>query len=133
MPCDGINVTTETRLHIDYQVSNTLLYIWFVTAGSETKRLDLGRNVATHRRDSFHAPGHAVREGGQAEVGEGDQGKTRTGQEEEDGGGGGGGGGYDEGGSTPHPRDVAPPSGVVQGNSWGSPEQHRPLHGPKCA
>ena len=43
------------------------------TAGSKTKRLDLGGNVATHRRESLHAPGPAVREGGQAEVGEGDQ------------------------------------------------------------
>ena len=71
------------------------------TAGSETKRLDLGGNVATHQRESLHAPGPAVQEGGQAEVGDGDQGETRTGQEEEDGGGGGGGGGYDEGGATP--------------------------------
>ena len=44
------------------------------TAGSETKRLDLGGNVATHQRESLHVPGPAVREGGQAEVGEGDQG-----------------------------------------------------------
>ena len=35
------------------------------TAGSETKRLDLGGNVATHRQESLHAPGPAVREGGQ--------------------------------------------------------------------
>ena len=79
------------------------------TAGSETKRLDLGGNVATHRRESLHAPGPAVRSDGQAEVGEGDQGESRKGQAEEDGGGGGGGGGHDEGGSTPHSRGVAPP------------------------
>ena len=59
------------------------------TAGSETKRLDLGGNVATHRRESLHAPGPAVQESGQAEVGEGDHGESRTGQAEEDGGGGG--------------------------------------------
>ena len=90
-------------------------------AGSETKRLDLGGNVETHRRESLHAPGPAVREGGQAEVGEGDQEEARTGQAEEDGGGWGGGGGFDEGGSTPHPRGVAPPSGVVQGGSGPRP------------
>ena len=64
---------------------------------------------------------NAAREGGQAEVGEGDQGESRKGQAEEDGGGGGGGGGFDEGGSTPHPRGVAPPSGVVQGGSGPRP------------
>ena len=87
------------------------------TAGSEMKRLDLGGNVATHRRESLHAPGPAVRSDGQTEVGEGDQGESRKGQAEEDGAGGGGGGGHDEGGSTPHSRGVAPPSGVVQGGS----------------
>ena len=81
--------------------------------GSETKRLDLGENVATHQRESLHVPGPVVRESGQAEVGEGDPDEPRTGPEEEDGGGGGGGRGFDEGGSTPHPRGVAPPSGVV--------------------
>ena len=39
------------------------------TAGSEAKRLDLGGNAATHQRESLHAPGPAVREGGQAELG----------------------------------------------------------------
>ena len=77
--------------------------------------------MATHRRESLHAPGPAVCESGQTEVGEGDQGGTRKGQEEEDRGGGGGGGGFDEGGSTPHPRGVAPPSGVVQGGSGPRP------------
>ena len=91
------------------------------TAGSETKRLDPGGNVATHRRESLHAPGPAVREGGKAEVGEIDPGESHTGQAVEDGGGGGGGGGYDEGGSTPPPRGVAPPSGVVQGGSGPPP------------
>ena len=91
------------------------------TAGSETKRLDLGRNVATHRRESLHAPGPAVREGGQAEVGKGNQGESRAGQKEEDGGGGGGGGGSDEGVPTSYPRGVAPPSGVVQGGSGPRP------------
>ena len=91
------------------------------TGGSKTKHLDLGGNVATHRRESLHAPGPAVREGGQAGVGEGDKGESRTGQAEEDGGGGGGGGGYYEGGSTPNPRGVAPPSGVVQGGSGPRP------------
>ena len=90
-------------------------------AGSETKRLDLSGNVATHRRESLHAPGPAVREGGQAEVGEGDIEEAHTGQAEEDRGGGGRGGGYDEGGFTSHPRGVAPPSGVVQGGSGPRP------------
>ena len=47
----------------------------------------------------------------------GDWEEPSKGQEEEDEGGGGGGGGIDEVRSTPHPRGVAPPSGVVQGNS----------------
>ena len=71
--------------------------------------------MATHRRESLHAPGPAVRPGGEAEVGEGDREEPLKVQEEEDGGSRGGGGGFDEGGSTPHPRGVAPPSGVVQG------------------
>ena len=58
-------------------------------AGSKTKRLDLGGNVAAHRRESLHAPGPAVRPGGQAEVGEGDWEEPLKGQEEEDGGSGG--------------------------------------------
>ena len=86
-------------------------------AGSETKRLDLGGDVAARRRESRHAPRPAVLPGGQVEVGEGDRGEPSKGQEEEDGGGGGGGVVIDEGGSTPHPRGVAPPSGVVQGDS----------------
>ena len=86
-------------------------------AGSETKRLDIGGDVAACRRESRHAPRPAVLLGGQAEVGEGYQEEPSKGQEEEYGGNGGGGGGIDEGGSTPHPRGVAPPSGVVQGDS----------------
>ena len=86
-------------------------------AGSETKRLDLGGDVADRQRKSRHAPRPAVLPGGQTEVGEGDQEEPIKGQEEEYGGGGGGNGGIDEGGSTPHPRGVAPPSGVVQGDS----------------
>ena len=58
-------------------------------AGSETKRLDLGGNVAAHRRESLHAPGPAVLPGGQAEVGEGDREEPLKVQEEEDGGSGG--------------------------------------------
>ena len=73
--------------------------------------------MAACRRESGHAPRPAVLPGGQAEVGEGDREEPLKGQEEEDGGSGGGGGGFDEGGSTPHPRGVAPPSGVVQGGS----------------
>ena len=82
-------------------------------------------NVATHRRESLHAPGPAVRPGGQAEVGEGDREEPLKGQEEEDGGSRGGGGGFDEGGSTPQSRGVAPPSGVVQGGS--QPPPHHPI------
>ena len=85
-------------------------------AGSETKRLDLDGDMAARRRESRHALRPAVLPGGQAEVEEGDQEEPIKGQEEEDGGGGGGGGGTDEGGATPHPRGVAPPSGVVQGD-----------------
>ena len=86
-------------------------------AGSETKRLDIGGDMAARRRESRHTPRPAVLPGGQAEVGEGDREEPLKGQEEEDGGSGGGGVGLDEGGSTPHPRGVAPPSGVVQGSS----------------
>ena len=86
-------------------------------AGGETKRLDLGGDVAARRRESRHAPRPAVLPGGQADLGEEDRAEPRKGQEEEDGGGGGDGGGIDEGGSTPHPRGVEPPSGVVQGDS----------------
>ena len=86
-------------------------------AGSETKRLDLGGDVAARRQESLHALRPAVLPGGQAEVGIGDREEPLKGQEEEDGGSGGGVGGLDEGGSTPHPRGVAPPSGVVQGGS----------------
>ena len=91
------------------------------TTGSETKRLDLGGNVATHRRESLHAPGPAVQAGEQAEVGKGYQEESHAGQTEEDGGGGSGGGGYDEGGPTSRPRGVVPPSGVVQGGSGPRP------------
>ena len=87
------------------------------TARSDTKRLDLGGDVADCRQESRHALRPAVMPGGQTEVGEGDREEPIKGQEKEDGGGGGGGGGLDECGSTPHPRGVAPPSGVVQGGS----------------
>ena len=72
--------------------------------------------MAARRRESFHAPGPKVLSGGQADLGEKDQTGSSGGQEEADGGGGGGGGGVDEGRATPHPRGVAPPSGVVQGD-----------------
>ena len=85
-------------------------------AGGETKRLDLGGDVAACRRESRHAPRPALLLGGQADFGVEDRMVPRKGQEEEAGGGGGGGGGADEGGATPHPRGVAPPSGVVQGD-----------------
>ena len=87
-----------------------------VAAGGETKRLDLGRDVAVRQRESRHLPRPAVLSGGQADLGEEDQTESSGGQEEEDGGGGGGGRGADEGGATPNPRGVAPPSGVVQGD-----------------
>ena len=73
--------------------------------------------MADRQRESRHAPRPAVMPGRQEEFMEGDQEEPLKGQEEEDGGSGGGGGGFDEGGSTPHPRGVAPPSGVVQGGS----------------
>ena len=84
--------------------------------GGETKRLDLGGDVAARQRESCHAPGPEVLSGGKTYLEEKDQTESSGGQEEENGGGGGGGGGVDEGGSTPHPRGVAPPSGVVQGD-----------------
>ena len=42
-------------------------------AGSETKRLDLGRDVAACRQESRHAPRPAVLPGGQAVLGEEDR------------------------------------------------------------
>ena len=78
-------------------------------AGGETKRLDLGGDVAARQRESRHAPGPEVLSGGKTDLGEADQTESVGGQEEEDGGGGGGGGGTDEGGATPHPSVVAPP------------------------
>ena len=83
------------------------------TAGSKTKRLDLGGNVEAHRREILHAPGPAVQEGGQETADESYHGKFGAGPTEEDGGGGGGSGGSDEGGPTSYPRGVVPPSGVV--------------------
>ena len=84
--------------------------------GGATKRMDLGGDVATRRRESDLAPGSKDRTGGKKDLGTTDTTEPGRGSEAEDGGGGGGGGGIDEGGSTPHPRGVAPPSGVVQGN-----------------
>ena len=84
--------------------------------GGATKRLDLGGDVATCRRESRLAPGSNDRTGGATDLGATDPTEPGGGSEAEDGGGGGGGGGIDEGGSTPHPRGVAPPSGVVQGD-----------------
>ena len=59
-----------------------------ITAGSKTKRLDLGGDVAARQRESRHAPRPAVLTGGQAEVGEGDREEPLKGQEEEGGGAG---------------------------------------------
>ena len=73
--------------------------------------------MATHRRESLHAPGRVVQSGRQEAVGKGNHGESRAGQTEEGGGGGVGGGGSDEGRPTSHPRGVVPPSGVVQGGS----------------
>ena len=84
--------------------------------GGETKRLDLGGDVAARQRESCHAPEPEGMSGRTTDLGAADQTEPGGGSEEEDGGGGGGGRGIDEGGSTPHPRGVAPPSGVVQGN-----------------
>ena len=55
--------------------------------GGETKRLDLGSNVAARRRESCHAPGPEVLSGGTTDLGEKDQTESSGGQEEEDGGG----------------------------------------------
>ena len=73
-------------------------------------------DVADRRRESRLAPGSKDRTGGATDLGATDPTEPGGGSEAEDGGGGGGGGGIDEGGATPHPRGVAPPSGVVQGN-----------------
>ena len=83
------------------------------TAGSETKRLDLGGNVEAHRRESLHTPGPAVREGGQEAVDRNDHSEFGAGLTEEGGRGGGGGGGSDEGGPASYPRVVVPPSGAL--------------------
>ena len=83
------------------------------TAGTKTKRLDLGGNVEAHRRESLHAPGPAVREGGQEADGKSGASEFGNKLTEEGRRGGGGGGGSDEGGPASYPRGVVPPSGVV--------------------
>ena len=84
--------------------------------GGAPKRMDLGSNVATRRRESRLAPGSNEGTGRETDLGTSDTQEPSGGQAAEDGGGGGGGRVPDEGGSTPHLRGVAPPSGVVQGN-----------------
>ena len=59
------------------------------TAGSETKRLDLGGNVDAHRRESLHAPGPAVQEGGQETADKSNHGEFGAGPTEEGRRGGG--------------------------------------------
>ena len=83
------------------------------TAGGETKRLDLGGDVEAHWRESLHAPGPAVREGGQDAVLKSGASELGEGPTEEGGRGGGGGGGSGEGGPASYPRGVVPPSVVV--------------------
>ena len=87
------------------------------TARGETKRLDLGVDVETHRRESLRTPGPAIRSGLQTTTGKG--GTKEPGDRKETAGGrsGGGGGSFGEGGPDPHTGGVVPPSGVIQGGS----------------
>ena len=70
------------------------------TAGGETKRLDLGRDVEAHRRENLRALGPAVWEGGQEADGESGASEFVSGPTEEGGRGGGRCGGSVEGGTT---------------------------------
>ena len=56
--------------------------------GGETKRLDLGRDVADRRRESLHSPEPEGLSGGKTDLGEEYQTESGGGQEEEVGGGG---------------------------------------------
>ena len=57
--------------------------------GGETKRLDLGGDVAARRRESRLAPGPKDRTGRATDLGATDPTEPGGGSEEEDGGGGG--------------------------------------------
>ena len=87
------------------------------TARGETKRLDLGDDVQTHRRESLCTPGPAIRVGFHTESGEGGQEDPGGRQETAGGRSGGGGRGFGEGGPAPHTGGVVPPSGMLQGCS----------------
>ena len=92
----------------------TLLLVRYLkTFLSETRRLYLGVDVKTHRRESLRAPVPAVRGSVQAAAREGDTEEPGGRQMEEGGRGRGGGGGSGEGGPATYPRGVVPPSGVV--------------------
>ena len=69
--------------------------------------------MEAHQRESLHATGPAVLEGGQAAVDKSDQGEFGKGPAEEGRRDGGGGGGSGEGGPASYSRGVVPPSGVV--------------------
>ena len=69
--------------------------------------------MEAHRQESLHAPGPAVREGGQETADGSYNGEFGAVPMEEGGGGGGGSGVSDEGGPTSYTRGVVPPSGVV--------------------
>ena len=87
------------------------------TARGETKRLDLGGDVETHRRESLHMPGPTIRAGVHTANWEGGKEEPGGGQETAGGQSGGRGGGFGEGGLAPHTGGVVPHTGVVQGCS----------------
>ena len=79
------------------------------------KRVDLGRNVETFRRESLRAPVPGERAGAKKTAGTRNQGELGGGLEtariQSEGRGGGTGGG----GSTPHPGGLVQDSGMVKG------------------
>ena len=83
------------------------------TARGDTKRLDLGVDVETHRRESLHTPGPALRAGLQMKTGKGGTKDPGNRQETAGGQSGGGGGRFGEGGTAPHTGGVVQPSGVM--------------------
>ena len=87
------------------------------TARGETKRLDLGDNVETHRQESLRTTGPKIRTGFHTASWEGGKEEPDGRQETAGGQSGGGGRGFGEGAPAPHTGGVVPHSGVVQGCS----------------
>ena len=77
---DDSSTTVKNNIKLCNYCAIYMLIFLFLT-GPAIENKDLGGNVAAHRRESLHAPGPAVRPGGQAEVGEGDREEPLKGQD----------------------------------------------------